>query len=199
MAFKIKFQLLDPTYVAPVGGGSWLRMPKSGSPIRFIIVGQAITGYSYWTEAKECRRFREMPKETPDIKIEDDGKKKVSHFWVLPVYDCNSETVKLLEITQRSVQDQLADIFGGGDYDLGDLTAPMAIKISATGEKLTTKYTLMPVPVNIPDLMGRLEKDEMASANFDELVFATKSKAEDAEPGVPVLPVAPPSDVMDKM
>jgi len=198
MAFKIKFSLLDASYVPPVGGGSWLRMPKTGSPIKFIIVGQAITGFSYWTDDKQCLRFREYPKSTPGIKVEN-GKSKVAHFWVLPVYDCLTEGVKLLEITQRGVQDQLTDIFNGGDYDLGSLEQPMAIKISATGEGLTTKYTLMPVPAQVDGLLDRLNADPMAGENFDEMVFTPKGSVEGTEAKVPSLPAIPPTEALDRM
>ena len=202
MNFKVKFQVLASDYVAPVGNDSFLRMPKAGNPIKFIIVGQAITGFSYWTEAKQCLRFREYPKSTPGIKVEDSGKTKVSHFWMLPVYDCASERVKMLEITQRGIQDQLSEIISGGDYDLGSLDNPTAIRITAIGEGITTKYTLMPVPSQINDLPTRLESDPMAETDLDALVFeppTNKSENSAGKPSTPHLPAIPPTEALDRM
>ena len=164
MAFKLQFNLLSPDYVAPTGGEVYMKMAKAGSPIKFVIVGTVVTGYSYWTNDKEKIRSREYPKVTPNLKIEDDGKlSRISHFWVAPVYDCLTETVRVLEITQRGLQDQLTEIFSGNDYDLSNLAKPIAIKISATGEKLLTKYTLMPIPLDSPTMIGVLGASEYST------------------------------------
>ena len=173
-AFKLKFNLLSADYVAPAGSDVYMKMAKAGAPIKFVIVGQIVTGYSYWTNDKSKVRSREVPKVTPDIQVEEDGKvTRVSHFWAIPVYDCITESVRMLEITQRGLQDQLTEIFGGNDYDLSDLTTPMAIKISATGEKMLTKYTLMPVPANAPGMIPVLEASELLEPGaIDRLVFA---------------------------
>ena len=176
VTFKTNFSLLPADYKKPVGSDIYLKMAKAGSPIKFIIVGGIVTGFSYWTADKQCIRSREKPTETPNIKVDEKGKvDRVSHFWTMPVYDVATETVKLLEITQRGLQDQLFEIFNGNDYDLSNLAVPMAIKISATGEQLLTKYTLMPVPTNVPDLMDRLAASDLASSDLDEIVFATPS------------------------
>ena len=200
-ALKLKFNLLSPDYVAPAGGEIYMKMAKAGAPIKFVIVGQIVTGYSYWTNTKDKIRSREMPKATPDIQVEEDGKvTRVSHFWAVPVYDCLTESVRMLEITQRGLQDQLTEIFGGNDYDLSDLSTPMAIKISATGENKLTKYTLMPVPANAPSMIPVLEASELLEPGaLDRLIFAPPSTpvtAKVANPGVPAVTSADALDVM---
>jgi hypothetical protein len=192
MKIKVKFNIVPQDYKMPVGSDIYLKMAKAGSPIKFIIVGGITPGWSYWTNDKQCIRSREKPAETPNIQVEEGGKTRISHFWVIPVFDCTTETVKLLEITQRGLQDQLMDIFNGSDYELGDLTTPMAIKISATGEKINTKYTLMPVPVNYTDLVARLEASELKEMDIDELVFATHTPTPEVTPH----PTAAPTPTM---
>lgn len=199
MAFKVSFSPLSKEYKAPISASAYMKMAKAGSPIKFILVGQIITGWSYWTNDKQCLRFRDKPLTTPNIKIEDGKEDRVSHFWTLPVWDFATESVKLLELSQRGLQDQLSEIFNGSDYDLGDLTTPMAIKISATGEKLLTKYTLMPVPANVPDLIAKLEADELLASDLDAFIFAPRGG--EATPAVesalnPVLSVAAATDTM---
>ena len=200
-AFKLKFQILSPDYVAPAGGDVYMKMAKAGAPIKFVIVGTIVTGYSYWTNAKDKIRSREFPKATPDIQVEENGKvTRVSHFWAIPVYDCTTETVRMLEITQRGLQDQLAEIFGGNDYDLSDLSSPMAIKISAAGEKMLTKYTLMPVPSNAPGMIPVLEASELLEPGaIDRLIFAapaTPATPKVANPGASSVTTAAAQDVM---
>jgi hypothetical protein len=200
MKIQVKFSPVPQDYKQPVGLDIYLKMAKAGSPIKFVIVGAIVPGYSYWTNDKQCIRSRERPTETPNIQIEDGGKTRISHFWTLPVYDCTSESVKLLEITQRGLQDQLMEIFQGSDYDLGDLTTPMAIKISAVGEKMLTKYSLMPVPANVPDLMARLEASDLATMDVDTIVFAVPAAEAtpkgDSPTPTPTMAVASATDRM---
>lgn len=201
MAFKLKFTLLSPDYVAPAGGDIYMKMAKAGSPIKFVIAGQIVTGYSYWTNAKTKVRSREYPKTTPDIQVEEDGKvTRVSHFWCLPVYDTETETVRILEITQRTLQDQLNSIFSGGDYDLSDLSSPMAIKISATGDKMLTKYTLMPVPANFTKMIDILKASDLfEDGAVDKLIFstpATPATEKVANPGTATLTPVAAQDIM---
>ena len=200
-AFRLKFTILPKDYVAPAGVETYMKMAKAGSPIKFVIVGTIVTGYSYWTNDKEKIRSRESPTTTPNIQVEDTGKvTRISHFWAIPVYDCISETVRILEITQRGLQDQLTEIFGGLDYDLSDLSSPIAIKISATGEKLTTKYTLMPVPLNSTTMIPVLEASELLNpGEVDKLMFtppATPATEKVANPATPTVTTAAAQDVM---
>lgn len=201
MAFKLKFTLLSPDYVAPSGGEVYMKMAKAGSPIKFVIAGSIVTGYSYWTNDKTKVRSREYPKTTPDIQVEEDGKvTRVSHFWCLPVYDTETETVRILEITQRTLQDQLNSIFSGGDYDLSDLSSPMAIKISATGDKMLTKYTLMPVPANFPKMIDILKASDLfEDGAVDKLIFSTPVTPvteKVANPGTATLTATAAQDIM---
>lgn len=175
MKIQVKFNLLPADYKAPVGSDIFMKMAKAGSPIKFIIVGPAITGYSYWTNDKQCIRSREKPTETPNIKVEDGKTDRVSHFWMLPVFDCATETVKVLDITQRGIQTELQEIYDSGDYNLGDLSEPTAIKISATGENLRTKYSIRPIPTNIENFIEKLEASELGTLNMDEIAFTPAS------------------------
>jgi hypothetical protein len=200
MAFKLQFTLLPKDYVAPAGGDVYMKMAKAGSPIKFVIAGTIVPGYSYWTNAKTKIRSRVPFTETPDIKIEDGKVDRVSHFWCLPVFDTETETVRILEITQSSLQNQLQSIFDGGDYDLSDLSSPMAIKISAAGEKLLTKYTLMPVPVNNPKMISVLEASDLLEPGaVDKLIFsapATPATEKVENPGKPNTTVGAAQDIM---
>ena len=199
MKFSTKFTLIPADYKAPVSSDIFLKMAKAGAPIKFVIVGTTVPGFSYWTNDKKCIRSREKPLVTPDIQVEESGKvTRISHFWVIPVFDCATETIKLLEITQQSLQGQLKEIFEGGDYNLGDLSVPMAIRISAVGEKLTTKYTLMPVPYQGENLMTKLQSLD-TDIDVDEIVFGSHAEVPPAvkpEAPTPTMPTQAATDMM---
>jgi hypothetical protein len=200
MKFQVQFSLLPLDYKPPVGQNLFLKMAKAGEPITFIIVAPTISGYSYWTEDKKCIRSREKPSATPNIKIEDDGKPRVNHFWMIPVYDLNSESFKLLEVTQAKIRDQITAIRDSGFYDIGNLNKPTALQITAQGSGKMTTYNVLAGLKDIPDLMERLEAFE--DVDLDEVIFGEVYAApvdHSANPLADIKPVVPPSQVLDKM
>jgi hypothetical protein len=76
----------------------------------------------------------------------------------------------------------------------------MAIKISAAGEKLLTKYTLMPVPVNNPKMISVLEASDLLEPGaVDKLIFsapATPATEKVENPGKPNTTVGAAQDIM---
>jgi hypothetical protein len=78
---------------------------------RFRILGNAIVGYMYWTRDTKPKRLKERPRGIPeDIKWEvnketgNEEPTSVKHFWAFPVYDYAGHSVKVLEITQSTIQ-----------------------------------------------------------------------------------------------
>lgn len=111
---------------------------------KFRILGQAITGYEYFTNEKKPVRSAESFKETPNIGTNDDGTpKKVQHFWAFPVWSYKSGQVEVFEVTQKTIQAALAGY--SADEDWGDVTS-YDITINKKGEKLTTEYNVRPSP-----------------------------------------------------
>ncbi len=111
---------------------------------KFRILGQAITGYEYFTDEKKPVRSATPFKETPNIGTNDDGStKKVSHFWAFPVFNYKTNQVEVFEVTQKTIQASLAGY--SADTDWGDVTS-YDITINKKGEKLTTEYNVRPSP-----------------------------------------------------
>ena len=96
-----------------------------------------IYGYEYFNNDNKPVRSRNEFTSTPDIK--KDGKVKV--FRAFTIRDYEAEKVKIREITQASIKDQLRALTE--DEDWGVPTS-YDIKIKREWEGLDTKYSVTP-------------------------------------------------------
>lgn len=110
----------------------------------FRIMSHAIVGYEYWTEDNKVVRSKTPFKETPNIKLDKDGKPtKIKHFWAFVVWNYESGKLQVAEITQSTIQSgikALVDNKNWGDPINYDIT------ITKSGEGFDTEYTVMPNP-----------------------------------------------------
>jgi hypothetical protein len=104
---------------------------------KFRILSSAITGFIDWTEDKKPLRTREYPKQLVN------AAKPAKHFWAFVVFDYLSSEVKILEITQATVQTAIFDLHADpnwGNPQNFDLT------VKKTGKDMETKYSVIPTP-----------------------------------------------------
>jgi len=110
----------------------------------FRVLDSAITGYEYWNNEKRPIRspssFGAVP---PDIRVEDDGKISIKHFWMFPVWNYDAEKIQILEITQKGVQDAIKVLIKNPKW--GDPTG-FDLTISKEGSGFDTTYQVMPSP-----------------------------------------------------
>lgn len=130
---------LPQGYEAPKTGSKYLKLKQGSNIIR--ILESPLLGWLDWTvDKKPVRTPYEGEKSIPKP---IDPKRKVKHFWAFPVWDYSDGTVKILEITQSTIQDaiytlSLDDAWGNPKgYD---------IDIKKTGEELATEYAVIPKP-----------------------------------------------------
>jgi|GEM_PF-694667 len=142
---------LGETYEIPQSGGNggkYLKF-KQGT-VHFRILSQkALKGWEYWTSDNKPKRVLKRPESTPlDIRIGEDGKpERTKHFWAMAVWDYDSSAVKILQITQATVQEPIMTFVR--DKDFGHPTN-YDLKVSRSGEGLETKYTVMPLHKPMP-------------------------------------------------
>lgn len=110
---------------------------------KFRILSQPITGFEYWTNDDKPVRSKEKPVETPNIKLNKDGKGNISHFWAMVVYNYDSDEVQILEITQKGVQKY---ILGLTEDPAWGSPKGYDLVITRTGSGLETKYTTVANP-----------------------------------------------------
>lgn len=124
--------------------GRYINPSKLQGEKRLRFFGEGITGYSAWTIDKKPIRWESRPAELPsNIAPDLGGKISVKRFIAGLVYDYEAGDFKILEITQRTLMDQLFKFMKDSDY--GDPTG-YDIKISKTGEGKETEYTLVAAP-----------------------------------------------------
>lgn len=128
------------------GNGKYINPSKieQGKELRVRFIGPGITGYSGWTVDKKPMRFESMPAEVPsNIAPDMSGRVSLKRFMAGMVYDYTSEEFKILELTQRTLIDQLYKYVKDSDY--GD-PLEYDIKLSREGDGKETKYTLVAAP-----------------------------------------------------
>ena len=140
---------LPENYEVPSSGGGNYFKPVTGDN-KLRILSDVVTGWQYWNVDNKPVRMREKPSETPsDIRLNDDGKSdRVKHFWVVLVWDYDSSQLKIWEITQAGIQGALAEF--ANDEDWGH-PKNYNILLKKEGEKINTKYTVIPKPAKALD------------------------------------------------
>lgn len=133
---------LGDSYKAPVSGSSYMKLQKGENVIR--ILSNAVTGFEYWNNDNKPVRSKEMFSNTPDIKSDMDGNPtKVKHFWSFVVYNYDTKNIEILQINQATIQGDIQALVN--DEDWGNPKG-YDIKITRSGEKLETKYSVNPKP-----------------------------------------------------
>jgi hypothetical protein len=136
-----------------VGGGDYFKLALGQNKI--LIVGDAVTGYEYWTQSDKPVRSKVKFESTPDAKVRQVKNQKTGEmesktdtqkfFWALPIYDFKDESFKLWQISQKSIKENLASLQANTDW--GNPVGNYTISIDRKGEGLLTEYTVMANPV----------------------------------------------------
>lgn len=127
---------LPEDYEVPASGGSYFKL-KTGQNT-FRIVTKPIIGWLGWTNDNKPER-RRAKDDFEGVDLKD----KIKHFWAFGVYDHNSKTVQVMELTQSTILSALTDLFKSPDWG-----SPFGynITINKTGEGMETSYTVTPAP-----------------------------------------------------
>lgn len=157
--------------------GGYFKFLKGDNTFR--ILSKAVVGYENWSNGKPIR-FR-MTDNLPPASDFDNDKHK--HFWGLVVYNYRDKAVNILQLTQSSIQNEISAL--SKDEDWGD---PMKydIKVTRTGEGLSTEYTVSPKPhkalsKDVKDAYKNTPVDLTALFTNDN-PFVTKELVEDDLP-----------------
>ena len=126
-------------------------LPASNSFMKFIagknkfrILSPLTTGYEYWTTDNKPVRSKLEFLETPNIKVDPKtGKSSINHFWAVVVYNYATESIQLLEITQKGIQKYVISLVNDPDWG-----KPQGYDLVVTkeGDGLATKYTVAANP-----------------------------------------------------
>jgi len=154
---------LPKNYTLPTSnsGGNYTKLAQGKTTIR--IIGDAITGWLGWIKEggkASPHRSKEQP---PVGKFEERAK----HFLAFPVYNFGTNSVQILEVTQRGIQDALKELYE--DKNWGD-PKKYDVVIKRDGEGLETSYSVMPVmPTDLDDDVITTIKAKLPTINIEAL------------------------------
>jgi hypothetical protein len=106
---------------------------------RFRILGSAVVGFEYFTSDNKPVRSKEEPETTPNIK--KDG--KVKEFWAFPVWNYQTESIQILELTQKTIMNSVKSFVDNPKWGSPFL---YDIAVTRTGESLDTEYQTQAEP-----------------------------------------------------
>lgn len=130
---------------------------------KFRALSSAIVGYEYFNRDNKPVRSKEIFEELPND-IKQNG--KINHFWAFVVYNYEAKRIQILELTQKSIQNQMQNYIKNPDWG-----NPKGYDITINRKGTTkndTEYTVMPSPHKTiePDI---LKKFESAKINLEAL------------------------------
>lgn len=112
--------------------------------LRIRFVGEGITGHEAWTTNNKPLRWRVLPEELPsNIRVDDNGSQSTKFFMTGIVYDYEAEIFRVLQISQKTVLENIYKYMKDEDY--GDLTG-YDLVITRKGSGKETKYSVLAKP-----------------------------------------------------
>lgn len=182
------------TYTPPKSEGSYLKFAIGTT--EFLPVASPIVGWQYWNHDNKPVRLAQEPvgnlADLQGIRAEDDGRYKITHFWAFPVIDPVDGRVKILEISQKGIQNDIRAYIKSERW--GSPILKYTFSVVRAGEKFDTSYTVMANPLvnGVPAAWAKAWADvQTAGFNLNEL-FTGGDPFKPTTPA-PVAPVAAPA------
>lgn len=178
---------LTPGYEVPKEGSRYMKFLQGPNKIR--ILAKPILGWVAWTTDDKPVRVpfdQQMPK--ANLRPTE----KIKHFWAMPVWDYKESKVKILELTQSTIQETLKDLAMNEEWG-----SPLGydVTISRKGEKLKTEYTVVASPKKDPNIVISQTWAELQTNGFNlHNLFENKDPFGDGEATVAAEAVPAPEE-----
>lgn len=126
----------------PKSQGQFARLQEGKN--RYRLLSDVITGWEGWKDNKAFRHGGDVCRIGADqVDVNRDGKPNINYFWAMAVYDVNNKSIKVLQITQRTIMGAMKGLEDSADW--GDLKGyDIEITKSKSGDK--TSYGVVAVP-----------------------------------------------------
>jgi hypothetical protein len=152
---------LPENYETPQGAGSYMKFQQGDN--KFRILSKPIIGWLDWKD-KVPHRFGFKNKPEKPL-----GDQPIKHFWSMIVFDYVDQQVKILEITQSTIQKSIEHL--AKDEEWGS-PAGYDLKVNKKGQDKQTEYTVTPSPKkSVSDEIKKAAKDKPINL---EALFANK-------------------------
>jgi len=111
---------------------------------KFRILSDVTTGWEGWKDKKPFRHEGDTCKIKPEqVDTNKFGNPAISYFWAMAVYNYQEKKVQVLEITQKSIMEQLYSYEQNDEW--GDLKN-YDVSVNRKEESNKTKYTVQAIP-----------------------------------------------------
>ena len=131
---------LPKDYEKPSTANQYMKLEEGDNKMR--ILTPATIGWIDWTPERKPIRT----KNEPDSNF--DPEKPAKHFWAFAIWDYRDEKVKIMEITQSTIQGALMGFVS--DESWGDPTK-YDVNIKRDGKEMATKYNIVTTPPKEPN------------------------------------------------
>lgn len=141
---------LPKQYKSPSNSGGYMKFQQGKN--KFRILSEAIVGMEVWTLPDGEGKVKPLRFKMGEA-VTGDFKDQPKHFWAFIVWNYQTGSCEILEITQKSIQQAIKALVD--DSDWGD---PHGYDINVTreGEGMETRYTVMPGAAKAVD--SKIEK-----------------------------------------
>ena len=136
---------------APVNVSRYMKFQDGRQSFR--VLSPALVGWEFWADVDgkrkpvRVRQRADVPVMNLKSKDRDD---RASRFWAFVVWDfADGGAIKILEITQSTVMALIRDIVSNPKWG-NPMEKDYDFEVTRTGEKMLTKYTVMPSPADGP-------------------------------------------------
>lgn len=178
-----KDAFLPENYQIPEGESRYMKLIEGEN--RFRILGSAIVGHELWVEGSPLRKkdkskFSPQELKKADINKFTGQKKTPQAFWAFPIYDYQTEQVKILEVTQVTIMRGMQDYLQDDDYGDDPKKYDFIVVRDESGEKTEYRVKAKP-PKELDEGIMQMYKD--MKIDLDQLFsggdpFAPKGKEE---------------------
>lgn len=124
---------LPNNYEAPETGNEFYKLKKWKN--KFRVVSECLVGYEHWSEEEVNWEIKKKPNRTE----KPTGEENEKHFRAFCVYDYEEERIKILVVTQKSIQENIANIL---QIEWKEDITKYDLYVNRTGDWLETKYTV---------------------------------------------------------
>lgn len=168
---------LPNDYEVPSSSDNYMKFEQGDN--KFRILSSPVIGWEYWVSEGNSRKPLRKRMDQPFSINEVEEVEKIKHFWAMVVYNYQTKKIQVLEITQKGIQKTLKAL--AKDEDWGSPVMTYDIVVNKTGEKMETKYEVLPKPAKkIDEMILEAYKDmkinlEALFEGKDPFVEETKS------------------------
>lgn len=161
---------LSADYEVPEGPTAYMKF-KPGEN-RFRVLASPLLGYIYWVNKDgEPRQSDDKPakgdkpvRKRMNENVPSSAGGATKHFWALPIFNYDSNSIQVLEITQKSIQNSIKNLSRSKNWG-SPLNYDLAV--TRTGEGLETEYSVLPEPkTELPKEVTELWQS-LLDAGFD--------------------------------